>query len=342
MIKIIPNWHPVLVHFTVALIVASALFVIAAYLFKGRKRSDAFHAAAAWSLWLGAAVTVLTLAAGLNAYETVAHDTRSHIAMTDHRNWAFVTAGLIWLAALWSFRTARGGYRIGRGPTLLLFLAATMVGVTAFKGGDLVYRFGLGVQSLPAPQSGKASEGTGDGHDHDHGSEPGSETRSEPGQDKTAEPSDENGDDANHEHADGADHDGTDAPALASAPASGNLDPAQTADAFHGALVAGDHDTVTRLLAEDVVILEAGHAQKSRAEYMSGHMISDMKFLAGIDREVLDRSASEAGDLAWVITHTRMTGVWNDNQVDFLSREMLVMRRDGGNWQITLIHWGDK
>lgn len=338
MIKIIPNWHPVLVHFTVALIVASALFVIAAFVFKGRKRSDAFHAAAAWSLWLGAAVTVLTIAAGLNAYNTVTHDTPSHMAMTDHRNWAFVTAALIWLAALWSFRTARGGYRIGRGPTLLLFLATTMVGVTAFKGGDLVYRFGLGVQSLPAPESGNAGEGTGDGHDHDHGSEP----RSEPGQEKVVAPSDDRGDDADHEHAEGAGHDGAETPALASAAISGTLDPAQTADALHGALVAGDHDLVTRLLAEDVVILESGHAQKSRAEYMSGHMISDMKFLAGIDREVLDRSASEAGDLAWVITHTRMTGVWNDNPVDFQSREMLVMRRDGSNWQITLIHWGDK
>ncbi len=326
MIEIVPNWHPVLVHFTVALIVASALFVIAAFLFKSRKRSDAFQAAAAWTLWLGAAATVLTIAAGLNAYETVTHDTPSHVAMTDHRNWAFVTAAIIWLAALWSIRTSRGRYRIDRGPMLLLFLATAMVSTTALKGGDLVYRFGLGVQSLPTP----ASEAAGDGHDHDHGDET--------GQVDGAASSETRGDEADHDLADGDDHDSGVTPTADP----GSLDPAQSADALHGALVAGNHDLVASLLAEDVVILEAGHAQKSRAEYMSGHMISDMAFLAGIDREVLDQSASEAGDLAWVITHSRMTGSWNDSPVDMPSREMLVMKHNGTAWQITLIHWGDK
>ena len=50
MIEIIPNWHPVAVHFTVALIIASTLFVIGASLLKGQKRSGALHAAAALSL----------------------------------------------------------------------------------------------------------------------------------------------------------------------------------------------------------------------------------------------------------------------------------------------------
>ena len=311
MIEIIPNWHPVAVHFTVALVTAATLFVIAAFVFRGRKRSDAFHAAAAWSLWLGAAATILTIAAGLYAYGSVTHDTVSHAAMTDHRNWAFATAALIWFAALWSFATARGTHKLSRGPTVVLFLATVMVGATAYKGGDLVYRYGLGVQSLPAAQS----DGKEDGHDHDHGEQ--AEKISEPSSDQMAK----------------ADHD-QENPAQ-------SLDPAQTADAFHAALVSGDKGFVASVLAEDVVILESGHAQKSRAEYMSGHMISDMAFLAGIDRELLDRNASEAGDLAWVITHSRMTGTYNDTEIDMRSREMLVMRRNGTAWEIELIHWGE-
>lgn len=319
MIEIIPNWHPVAVHFTVALVTAATLFVIAAFIFKGRKRSDAFHAAAAWSLWLGAAATVLTIAAGLYAYGSVTHDAVSHAAMTDHRNWAFATAALIWLAALWSFATARGSYKIGRGATLVLLLATVMVGATAYKGGDLVYRYGLGVQSLPAPQS----DDKEDGHDHDHGEQA----------EKVGEPSNDQMTKADHDHAEGAGHD-------QGSPAQG-FDPAQTADAFHVALVSGDKDFVASVLAEDVVILESGHAQKSRTEYMSGHMISDMAFLAGIDREVLDRTASEAGDLAWVITQSSMTGTYNDTEIDMQSREMLVMERKDGAWEITLIHWGE-
>ncbi|NOR51996.1 MAG: hypothetical protein GQ470_05195, partial [Gammaproteobacteria bacterium] len=45
---------------------------------------------------------VLTVASGLYAYNTVAHDTPSHAAMTLHRDWALATVGLFSLLTIWS------------------------------------------------------------------------------------------------------------------------------------------------------------------------------------------------------------------------------------------------
>ena len=116
----------------------------------------------------------------------------------------------------------------------------------------------------------------------------------------------------------------------------------KVADDLSAAIHASDADTVKRLLAEDVKILESGHAQKSRDEYMGGHMLSDMKFLSTLKSTINDRQVSVAGDLAWVITHSQMTGEYKDRKIDRASREMLVMKHDGHDWKITLIHWGYK
>ena len=93
-IEIIPNLHPIFVHFTVALlIISTALFVIAKIL-KGRFENKALLNAAYVNLWIGSLLTIATVAMGLYAYYTVQHDSPSHAAMTDHRNWAFITSAV--------------------------------------------------------------------------------------------------------------------------------------------------------------------------------------------------------------------------------------------------------
>ncbi|MAS87243.1 MAG: hypothetical protein CMH30_04615 [Micavibrio sp.] len=157
--EIIPNWHPILVHFTVALLSISALLYLAAYVFKKEK----LLIAARLNLWIGAAITLGTLAAGLYAYYTVAHDALSHSAMTDHRNWAFVTTGFIVIIALWSIWKHRDAKTIGL-PFVLIFLTATAIlGVTAYKGAEVVYRHGTGVMRMPEVH------GDGGHSSHSHG-----------------------------------------------------------------------------------------------------------------------------------------------------------------------------
>ncbi|NVJ97318.1 MAG: nuclear transport factor 2 family protein [Alphaproteobacteria bacterium] len=118
--------------------------------------------------------------------------------------------------------------------------------------------------------------------------------------------------------------------------------PEGVADAFHDAITYGDEKAVKAALAPHVKILEGGHAQTSRADYMAGHMKSDMAFIPYMVRTVLERDTKIDGDIAWVTTFSRMKGSYNGKDYDFPSRELLVIENIEGKWQITLVHWTDK
>lgn len=130
--------------------------------------------------------------------------------------------------------------------------------------------------------------------------------------------------------------------AILSLPVYAGSTPEASADAFHAALTTSDKKAVEMLLASDVKILEGDHAQTSRANYMAGHMKSDMAFMPHMQRTVLDRTVNTDGDTAWVVTFSRLEGTYNDKAYDLASRELLVMQRAPAGWQITLVHWTDK
>ncbi|MBL1274609.1 MAG: DUF2231 domain-containing protein [Ectothiorhodospiraceae bacterium] len=159
MLEIIPNWHPIFVHFTVALFSLSVgLFVVT--LFVSSPLKEQWLTVARWTLWFGAGFTVITGLTGLDAYNTVAHDTPSHAAMTDHRNWAIATISLFLSLAVWSFMRVRRQLALGSLFIAFMVIAGGLLGSTAWHGGEVVYRFGLGVMSLP--------ESEGEGHAHEH------------------------------------------------------------------------------------------------------------------------------------------------------------------------------
>ncbi len=161
MIENMTTWHPILVHFTVALFTVSALLFVVALLAPGRPWKANALTAAHWNLWIGAALTVATVAAGFYAFNTVDHDDQAHPVMLAHRNWALATAILFWALALWSAKTRRGGGETGPALVVVLVVATGLLFTAALKGGELVYRHGLGVASLPVA--------TGAGHDHGAG-----------------------------------------------------------------------------------------------------------------------------------------------------------------------------
>ncbi len=157
--EIIPNWHPVFVHFTIGLLGISALFYMAGLVTK----KDVFYTVGKWNLWVGVAITIGTVLAGLQAAGTVDHDAESHAAMMDHRNWALTTAGVFGALGLWSFLKHQRSTPTAL-FTIVLFLASSMIAITGFKGAELVYRHGTGVMSLP-------DTGTHDHSAHAHGIE---------------------------------------------------------------------------------------------------------------------------------------------------------------------------
>ncbi len=94
MLEMAPSWHPILVHFTIALLATSSFLFAAGFVFSRRQWSQPVVTAAYCNLWLGAALTILTVAAGANAYLTVAHySDSSHAAMVDPRGRVFKGLG---------------------------------------------------------------------------------------------------------------------------------------------------------------------------------------------------------------------------------------------------------
>jgi len=171
MIEIIPNWHPILVHFTIALFATSTGLFFLGSAFSKKSWGETLLRVAHVNLWMGAAITVLTLFAGWDAYNTVTHDAPSHAAMTDHRNWAFATAALFGVVTVWSLLTNRKTVKVGKLFLLTILIAATLLAATGYKGGEAVYRYGLGVMSMPKV-SGDGGHGShSHGEDSDHGNE---------------------------------------------------------------------------------------------------------------------------------------------------------------------------
>lgn len=142
-------------------------------------------------------------------------------------------------------------------------------------------------------------------------------------------------------------------PALAHEPAkpaaalSASLPPAaqaaaQAVDGFHAALAAGDTDKALGLLAPDVLIVEEGGAERSRAEYAGHHLAADAAFTRAVPGAPLSRSGQAEGDLAYIVSESRMTGVYGGKPVDRLSAETMILRRGPAGWKIIHIHWSSR
>ena len=111
---------------------------------------------------------------------------------------------------------------------------------------------------------------------------------------------------------------------------------------FGRALAAGDLKTVEALLDTDVLILETGGAERSRAEYMGHHAISDAKFLKGSHHQLKRRTARSAGDMAWIGSESELHASKDGKPLTLLSTESMVLRKTGADWRIVHIHWSSR
>lgn len=188
-------WHPIFVHFAVALLVASLALFVAALVFKDKPWRASALTAAWWNLWLGTGATVLTVAAGMVAYQAIgAHGDGAHAAMETHRAWALATAVPFVALALWSVRLPRERVAL---PFVAAMAAATvMLGITGWMGGTLVYEHGVGVAAVEKLLMSNRPE---EAHDHSlgHGDEHGDDQADAP----AAAPADDV-----HVHSDGSAH----------------------------------------------------------------------------------------------------------------------------------------
>ena len=113
-------------------------------------------------------------------------------------------------------------------------------------------------------------------------------------------------------------------------------------DQFAAALKATDFETISKLLAEDVLILESGGAERSREEYLGHHAIADAMFLKGAHVQVKQRTARVEGPLAWVGTESELHAMQDGKALTLLSTETMILKKTGAGWRIVHIHWSSR
>ena len=160
MFEVILNWHPLFVHFTIALLSMSAIFFVALKCVKKDSIQEQLKTLAYWNLWLGTGFAIVTAIAGWFAYNSVAHDTPSHEAMTEHRNWALITLSVFIVVSYWSIKEYKSVTRVSVTFVLVMAMSFVLLASTGWRGSEAVYRYGLGVMSLPKAE--------GEGHAHEH------------------------------------------------------------------------------------------------------------------------------------------------------------------------------
>lgn len=165
-------WHPVFVHFSVALLIMAALFYLLTRLWREAASNHQWIAVARWNLWIGFASSLLTAILGWVAFNTVEHDDAVHALMETHAAFALATVCVFAVPTAWSiWRRRRREYPSWWFVGVLL-IGAGLLTVTGRYGGKLVYAYGLGVDLPPAVQAGAATQETeppkaGDVHVHD-------------------------------------------------------------------------------------------------------------------------------------------------------------------------------
>lgn len=166
--EIIPNLHPLLVHFPIALISVSAFFHVAASVARGKTCAEHCAVLADTTLWLGALAALPTVFFGWQAFNSVNHDEAGHAAMLAHRAWALATLAVLVTLAGWDFWRKKVDSSPAWWFTVAVIGAWSMVATTAWHGGELVYRHGLGVMSLPVAEAGHDHGAMSDGDEHMH------------------------------------------------------------------------------------------------------------------------------------------------------------------------------
>ncbi|MBI4372385.1 MAG: DUF2231 domain-containing protein [Candidatus Omnitrophica bacterium] len=152
------NFHPVFVHFPIALLSAACGFYFLGIVF----RKEELLAVGKWSLYFGALSALLAVVTGLQAADTVSHNDETHQIMMAHQYLGFVILGLSAFLSAWLLK-AKANLPQKRKPIFLLalLLLAIMIAQQGDFGGRLVFLHGVGV--------GKKSMSQHSSHEHhDH------------------------------------------------------------------------------------------------------------------------------------------------------------------------------
>ena len=139
--------HPAAVHFSIALLcVGFALACLDKEAAPGRGPVSARSETASRLLWLGTASAWAALGLGLLAERTAAHVPLAWETMAEHEELAWWTVGIFTVLSVSKYFERKIKGRWFRPAFLGLWLIGCgVLAATAFHGGELVFRHGVGV-----------------------------------------------------------------------------------------------------------------------------------------------------------------------------------------------------
>ncbi len=133
--------HPALVHFPIALLLASLLIEALALIF----RKEAWRVASLWTLLLGWAGAIAAVLTGRQAMAVAKHSMEIHRLMSLHERIGYAVLAVATVVLFWRILSrdrlsARSRWMVW----LPLAIACAGMAYGAFLGGRLVYEYGVG------------------------------------------------------------------------------------------------------------------------------------------------------------------------------------------------------
>jgi uncharacterized membrane protein len=141
----LPEWHPMAVHFPLALSVTGALALSAARVAPPERYGATLAVVGTWNLCLGAVGAFCALGTGLAAVASLEIAPTARAAVGLHVKWAIFTIGALALLAVWRGAGVDPKSRPSRAFLVVLWAVTAALLVTAYRGGQNVYRYGVGV-----------------------------------------------------------------------------------------------------------------------------------------------------------------------------------------------------
>jgi uncharacterized membrane protein len=144
-VTLIPSWHPLIVHFPIALVLCAAGAFFAARLVRQERLAATLATLGTWNLCLGAAGVVCAFASGLAATIDLQLGEEARHALSLHVTWAATASFFVLLLAVWRAAGSRQEARPSGLFLAVLIVASAALIATAYRGGLNVYHFGIGV-----------------------------------------------------------------------------------------------------------------------------------------------------------------------------------------------------
>jgi uncharacterized membrane protein len=144
----LPGWHPLVVHFPLALILVATALLLAARLLRSASLAATAATVGTWNLCLGAVAAVFALGTGLAAVIDLDVGAAVRQAISLHMRWALFTTLILVLLAVWRGAGTAQESRPSWVFIVVLLAASAALVFTGYRGGKNVFEYGVGVKKI--------------------------------------------------------------------------------------------------------------------------------------------------------------------------------------------------